>query len=608
MSVTGSDASQQEQIQRNLQDSRHEPVPQIIKYLRAAWDESWQWEGGLKSRDIELLSQILEEAVAQYKTAVTATDPDPEKRSAQDQDNIDHLLELIKLGICGYTDVVRSEVQNHSDDTYSVFSMLQVGPPCSSEKFKTMSEEEKKVWERLITTPRKNIYDDGKICTFQDALARQIGVAICGKQWLSKMQVYFSRIRYNAIDNDGSIFVPFEVEYSGEAWKMARSRQTADELEQKVKTEILDNEARIESISKDPNILRVLQMDQSDQAKSKGSMKVQKSEFLPVEKCDPEYTFVDPPATVKAARFFSPIEAAARELPEDETLQVCVVSLIRWLVSWAEENKVLLTDLRQNTQVVQVVKAAVERAKKVDVANRKESAIAHQLLMHARIALRILCPEDTELVSAKVIYRSITALENIRLCTFSRTLEELFTGLNEAAAGENSGAEGEEPEEEFMMYGHKVDDPAMLRDDPIKLQQFLSKQSVQTALPFCVLEPPFETTKESYHAELPSNVVAFSVVPTAEDLGVSSISVNGVIVTSGCTSQRIPIKIVEKVEVVIVVTAQDGKTTQTYTINVTQIDEATEQKKKRDAIETKKKVDKKRHAVKEANRLNIQDD
>ena len=94
----------------------------MIKKLRAAWDESWQWQGGLKSRDIELVSQhhshwpssdaccsqlseILEEAVKDYKTAAAAPEKDDAAKEA-----IKNLVELIKLGVCGYTDIVRSEV------------------------------------------------------------------------------------------------------------------------------------------------------------------------------------------------------------------------------------------------------------------------------------------------------------------------------------------------------------------------------------------------------------------------------------------------------------------------------------------------------------------
>jgi len=672
-------ADNQEAILLALQNSRHEPVPEMIKKLRAAWDESWQWQGGLKSRDIELLSQILEEAVKDYKTAAAAPEKDDAAKEA-----IKNLVELIKLGVCGYTDIVRSEVQQHSNDTYSVFSMLQVGPSCTKEHFNKMTEEEKKMWERLMTTARKNIYDDGRIATFQDALANQIGNALrsdlCPEgetpKWPSVLDIRFSRIRYNAIDSDGSMFIPFEVEYKNEDGK---SMTATEELMARVKSEILENEVRLKKISEDGNILRVLQMDDKhygDQ-KAKGSMKSlsadNKLPQLPVEKCDDEYTFVDPPATVKAAQHLLPIQEAAVALPDDEILQCCIVSLIRWLASWSKTNEMVLSVLKSKeegkTSILEIVKSAVAK-------HQKREGVTHQLQMHTRIALKILLPDETQYSSAPVVYRSVTLMENVRLCTFSQTLQDLIDGKAPAAAdGEGAGAEAEgsdaEASEELVIFGVKVSNPKAMRENPIQLQQFLSKKKVQLALPFCLLKQklavplaaaplaamspeeqvaalaamspedragalaamspedraaalaamspedgaaalaamslPFDPNVENYVTEVASTVVAFAIVAEAMDPGAASIAVNDEKMTSESTSQRIPINFGETVQVTLVVTAQDNESTQIYTIQVTRIDEAEEKKRKKKEIEDKKEKLRERHNKKERERLKSTD-
>ena len=408
------------------------------------------------------------------------------------------------------------------------------------------------------------------------------------------------------------MFIPFEVEYKNEDGK---SMIATEKLMVRVKSEILENEVRLKKISEDGNILRVLQMDDKHHGdqKAKGSMKSlsadNKHKTLPVEKCDDEYTFVDPPATVKAAQHLLPIQEAAVALPDDEILQCCIVSLIRWLASWSKKNEMVLSVLKKKeegkTSILEIVKSAVAK-------HQKREGVTHQLQMHARIALKILLPDEPQYSSAPVVYRSVTLLENVRLCTFSQTLQDLIQGKALAAAdGEGAGAEAEgsdaEASEELVIFGVKVSNPKAMRENPIQLQQFLSKKKVQLALPFCLLDPAFDPNVESYVAEVASTVVAFAIVAEAMDPGAASIAVNDVKMTSESTSQRIPINFGETVQVTLVVTAQDNESTQTYTIQVTRIDEAEEKRRKKDEIEEKKKELQERHNKKERERLKSTD-
>merc|ERR1712195_4840 len=84
---------------------------------------------------------------------------------------------------------------------------------------------------------------------------------------------------------------------------------------------------------------------------------------------------------------------------------------------------------------------------------------------------------------------------------------------------------------------------------------------------------PFDPNVENYVTEVASTVVAFAIVAEAMDPGAASIAVNDEKMTSESTSQRIPINFGETVQVTLVVTAQDNESTQTYTIQVTRIDE-----------------------------------
>jgi|GEM_PF-125238 len=81
------------------------------------------------------------------------------------------------------------------------------------------------------------------------------------------------------------------------------------------------------------------------------------------------------------------------------------------------------------------------------------------------------------------------------------------------------------------------------------------------------ISPAFSSATLNYTASLANSVAAVNVVPTATS-SFSSITVNGTVVTSGGTSGSIPI-VVGSTTISIVVTSQDGTTTNTYTLAVT---------------------------------------
>jgi alpha-tubulin suppressor-like RCC1 family protein/phosphodiesterase/alkaline phosphatase D-like protein len=81
------------------------------------------------------------------------------------------------------------------------------------------------------------------------------------------------------------------------------------------------------------------------------------------------------------------------------------------------------------------------------------------------------------------------------------------------------------------------------------------------------LTPAFATGTASYTASVPYAVSSITLRPTLADTN-ASVKVNGVTVTSGSASAAIPLNIGDNT-LTTVVTAQDGTTTQTYTVVVT---------------------------------------
>ncbi|WP_395739382.1 choice-of-anchor D domain-containing protein [Prosthecobacter sp.] len=87
------------------------------------------------------------------------------------------------------------------------------------------------------------------------------------------------------------------------------------------------------------------------------------------------------------------------------------------------------------------------------------------------------------------------------------------------------------------------------------------------ALSTGVLSPAFSSNVLAYSAGMPNATTTFSVTPAAVSSS-ASITVNGIDVTSGAASSSITFA-GTSTSVAVVVTAQDGTTTQTYTLNVT---------------------------------------
>ncbi|MFL5745261.1 MAG: cadherin-like beta sandwich domain-containing protein, partial [Niastella sp.] len=81
------------------------------------------------------------------------------------------------------------------------------------------------------------------------------------------------------------------------------------------------------------------------------------------------------------------------------------------------------------------------------------------------------------------------------------------------------------------------------------------------------LTPAFSTSTTSYTATVANATSSITVTPTATD-ATATISVNGISVTSGATSASISLNVGLNT-ITTVVTAQDGTTTQTYTIDIT---------------------------------------
>jgi len=87
----------------------------------------------------------------------------------------------------------------------------------------------------------------------------------------------------------------------------------------------------------------------------------------------------------------------------------------------------------------------------------------------------------------------------------------------------------------------------------------------QLSLSNGTLSPAFASNTTSYSANV--NQSAITVTPTMAD-PMAAMKVNGTTVTNGAASQSIPLNI-GNTAITVVVTAQDGTTTKTYTINIT---------------------------------------
>ena len=83
------------------------------------------------------------------------------------------------------------------------------------------------------------------------------------------------------------------------------------------------------------------------------------------------------------------------------------------------------------------------------------------------------------------------------------------------------------------------------------------------------ISPAFSPTTTSYTASVPNSTASVTITPTVTD-PTSTVTVNGNTVASGTVSPAIPLSIGNNT-ITVLVTAQDGTTTKTYTIQVTRI-------------------------------------
>ncbi len=81
------------------------------------------------------------------------------------------------------------------------------------------------------------------------------------------------------------------------------------------------------------------------------------------------------------------------------------------------------------------------------------------------------------------------------------------------------------------------------------------------------LSPAFATATTGYTAAVDNTVIATTATPTVTD-ATATVTVNGLAVSSGTASQSIPLAVGPNT-ITVVVTAQDGSTTKTYTVTIT---------------------------------------
>ena len=86
--------------------------------------------------------------------------------------------------------------------------------------------------------------------------------------------------------------------------------------------------------------------------------------------------------------------------------------------------------------------------------------------------------------------------------------------------------------------------------------------------------PTFAAATEGYAVNVGNDVASITVTPTVADDG-ASVTVDGVMVVSGATSAAITLAVGVAKAIAIVVTAEDGSTTKTYTVTVTRAAPAT---------------------------------
>jgi hypothetical protein len=116
-------------------------------------------------------------------------------------------------------------------------------------------------------------------------------------------------------------------------------------------------------------------------------------------------------------------------------------------------------------------------------------------------------------------------------------------------------------------YAVSVTKGAITRPATISVTEQLSPVNLLAALTASTgtLNPAFQSDTPDYSLSVPHRVTTFKVTPVLQDLR-ATITVNGVAVASGLSSQEITLSVGSNL-ISIIVTAEDG-TTKTYTITV----------------------------------------
>eukprot|EP00658_Telonema_sp_P-2_P081757 TRINITY_DN8471_c0_g1_i2.p1 TRINITY_DN8471_c0_g1~~TRINITY_DN8471_c0_g1_i2.p1 ORF type:complete len:603 (+),score=146.52 TRINITY_DN8471_c0_g1_i2:106-1914(+) len=536
--------SEHDRLALDLQDARHGGSEKVYRALRGAWDASWQWKQNLGSLDIVLVGQIMaetmgrDEKIRQGLVPDTPTSLTKEEGWFRQRSDVQLESEVVKdilmLCILGLTAIMGEEVRQHTDDTYSIISMIRVGPPCSREEYRNWSETDIKQFERLLTEDRKYFKKPQDIQTFLDALAYNLGSEL----GLDPQDIVFKSVRYNRIDNDGSYLIPFETEYPGQEAKVMTK---AEELMARWDT-IQNSTDHLDKLANDPILLKVLGLDGSDggsKSKSDGWKRHVSKAALPIKRVEPDYTFVDPPATEKVARNLDLVCEVAKTYHDNEGIQKSVVSLIRWLAGWARNHEVVMKELRDKGAVELVETAATRHG-------------LHDLQVDARNALLVLkcqCPMANQCkCQPPIVYKSDARLKNIRLCTFDSDISGAI--LETQAEGEPC----------YSLFGQPVKDKEALLLHPKQVSKLLSTRTAQGLMPFQPLKPSFSAENKSYQVSVGSSVVAVALIPTSFGSDVKSILVEGSAVQSAQTSQLIPLHTTDSdtpLRVTVLVTAQD---------------------------------------------------
>ena len=117
-----------------------------------------------------------------------------------------------------------------------------------------------------------------------------------------------------------------------------------------------------------------------------------------------------------------------------------------------------------------------------------------------------------------------------------------------------------------------AEDGATTKSYSVNVTRILSDNAYLSDLDISrgTLSPDFLKTTTSYSASVANNVTSITVTPTVDDTDRATVKVNNIAVTSGQPSGLIPLNVGLNT-INVVVTAENGTTTMTYTVTVTRL-------------------------------------